>query len=342
MADPQLKRGHIRIANHLFRAAMLAKLSPVESRALMECLWRQYGWSHGGPPVPFKVGGSGLAQSIGGTRSTASQAITSLVDAGIIGPTGESDDRGRRFFLVQKDFERWTCGFHRNPSRVHWTPVAGEVSPLRNASVLISEHKRPDIETLDTSNDQPVAVSSEPLEPKRTKENQICADLAPQKIEDWRPVWEAWRESNPTARKSPTSGQRATIKARLRDYSVEDLSSYFRWLRESPHKRALFCRSEGHDGWTSVMRPTNVDERMPWVSEWTGGGSVQAPQAERKGESYPRWLEEAVMQKIPREGLSREDLTIALLQAHPRIGEVSESMQREVLDLCLMQMGWSR
>ena len=159
---------------------------------------------------------------------------------------------------------------------------------------------------------------------------------------DWRPVWEAWRESNPTARKSPTSGQRATIKARLKDYSVEDLSSYFRWLRESPHKRALFCRSEGHDGWTSVMRPTNVDERMPWVSEWTGGGSVQAPQAERKGEPYPRWLEEAVMQKIPREGLRREDLTIALLQAHPRIGEVSESMQREVLDLCLMQMGWSR
>lgn len=95
--------------------------------------------------------------------------------------------------------------------------------------------------------------------------------------EDARPspvdlVWASWRESNPSARKAPTSGQRKTIKARLQDHSPEALADYFRWLRESHHKRATFCRQEGHDGFTSVMRPTNVDERMPWVQEWASGG----------------------------------------------------------------------
>ena len=90
-------------------------------------------------------------------------------------------------------------------------------------------------------------------------------------------VWASWRALNTTARKTPTAGQRKTIRARLKEYSVEDLDDYFRWLREAPHKRAVFCRTEGHDGFKSTMLPGNCDERMPWVAEWTGGGSVVAP-----------------------------------------------------------------
>ena len=169
MADVQVERGHIRIANKLFRAAVLAKLSPVEVRALMECLWRQYGWSKGGPPVPFRLGGSGLAQSIGGSRSTASQALTTLVDAGIVAPTGDTDDRGRRSFLVNKDYEQWTCGFHRNPGRVHWTPNVGEVSPFQNTSVPVSRRERSGFKTPTTPEAQTVAASSEGLETRRAK-----------------------------------------------------------------------------------------------------------------------------------------------------------------------------
>jgi len=172
MADVQVERGHIRLANKLYRAAMLAKLSPVEVRALMECLWRQYGWCKSGDaPASFRLGGSGLAQSIGGSRSTSSQAITTLVDAGIIAPTGEVDDRGRRSFLVNKDYERWTCGFHRNPSRVHWTPKVGEVSPFQDASVPKPERTRPESGTHPAPEVQPPKASSRALEPRRAKEN---------------------------------------------------------------------------------------------------------------------------------------------------------------------------
>jgi len=176
MADVQLSGGHIRIANALFRAAMLAKLSPVEQRALMECVWRQYGWADPkAPPVPFELAGSALSQAVGGSRSTASQAITALVDHNILVQYGEAGDRGRRSFLLQKDFTLWTCGFHRNPSRVHWTPAAGEVSPFQNASVLKPERKRPETRTHTMPEAQPLKASSDRLEPIRTKENQESA-----------------------------------------------------------------------------------------------------------------------------------------------------------------------
>ena len=89
-------------------------------------------------------------------------------------------------------------------------------------------------------------------------------------------VWDPWRQHNPTARKRPTKKQRATIRARRKDYSAEELANYFRWVRESGHKRARYCREESHDGWESIMRPGHVDERMPWVAEWIRQGAVKA------------------------------------------------------------------
>mgnify|MGYP003642168228 CR=1 FL=1 len=155
-------------------------------------------------------------------------------------------------------------------------------------------------------------------------------------------VWASWRALNTTARKTPTAGQRKTIRARLKDYSVEDLGDYFRWLREAPHKRAVFCRTEGHDGFKSTLLPGNCDERMTWVAEWTGGGSVVAPVEAPPAERYPRWLEDAVMQKVYVEKLQPADLTVELLQQHPRIAEVPEAFQLEVIGACFEQKGWKR
>ena len=102
-------------------------------------------------------------------------------------------------------------------------------------------------------------------------------------------VWAAWRQLHPTARKAPTKGQRRAIKARLADHSAEDLAEYFRWISEAPHQRSTFCRAQGHDGFASVMRPANCDERMPWVAEWLGDGRpvgdfVEPP---KRGEPVP-------------------------------------------------------
>ena len=59
-------------------------------------------------------------------------------------------------------------------------------------------------------------------------------------------------------------------------------------------------------------------------------------------ERYPRWLEDAVMQKIYVEKLQPADLTVELLQQHPRIAEVSQEFQLEVIGACFEQKGWKR
>ena len=84
-------------------------------------------------------------------------------------------------------------------------------------------------------------------------------------------VWAGWRDCNHTARTAPTAKQRTAIKARLTEHAVEALRAYFRWVRESPHPRATYCRENGHDGFESVMRPGHVDERMGWVKAWLAG-----------------------------------------------------------------------
>ena len=177
---------------------------------------------------------------------------------------------------------------------------------------------------------------------EQARENDPALPLKAPKPSDSDRVWSAWRALNTTARKTPTAGQRKTIRARLKEYSVEDLGDYFRWLRESPHKRAVFCRTEGHDGFKSTLLPGNCDERMTWVAEWTGGGSVVAPVEAPPAERYPRWLEDAVMQKIYVEKLQPADLTVELLQQHPRIAEVSQEFQLEVIGACFEQKGWKR
>ena len=111
---------------------------------------------------------------------------------------------------------------------------------------------------------------------EQARENDPALPLKAPKPSDSDRVWASWRALNTTARKTPTAGQRKTIRARLKDYSVEELGDYFRWLREAPHKRAVFCRTEGHDGFKSTMLPGNCDERMTWVAEWKADGSVRA------------------------------------------------------------------
>jgi len=301
MADVQVERGHIRIANKLFRAAVLAKLSPVEVRALMECLWRQYGWSNGGAPAPFRLGGSGLAQSIGGSRSTASQAITTLVDAGIIKETGDADDRGRRDFLVVKDYERWTCGFHRNPGRVHWTPSGGEVSPFRDTSVPVSRRTRSGFETLTTQEAQPVAASSEPLEPRENQEEnqvppkppkgggQFSLDIeAAPKPDPVLEVLAGYMEGRSASARPDDDGDfRVKVEARLArkgkgrskvkgpECTAQDLIDLSRWVLTSPSRDAVLLREGGHDGYGTIYKPTRMEERLISMRAWRDEGAVK-------------------------------------------------------------------
>ncbi|MCH9838049.1 replication protein, partial [bacterium] len=181
MADVQTEKGHIRIANNLYRAITLAKVTPIQRRALLECIWRQYGWAKRGAKVqPFPLGGTDLAKSIGCSRPTASTAVSGLVEMRVLLKTTS----GR--FLLEKDFDRWRCGFSGDPDRVHWTAANGYLDP---SEVLANDDaQRNEMLTQASSNDnaernemltppmpqRPLLVDSsgslEPREPSTTKE----------------------------------------------------------------------------------------------------------------------------------------------------------------------------
>ena len=321
MADVQLKDGHIRIANRLFRAAFLAKLSPVESRCLMECLWRQYGWAiPTKAPEPFKVGGSALAQAVGGSRSTASQALTTLVDAGVLAPTGEADDRGRRFFLVQKDYERWTCGFHRNPGRTHWTPRIGDVSPFQNASVLIPERERPDTGTPTTTQTRAVVESPGALEPRENQvENQAPLLLTPVKADPVLTVWAGYTACRENQRKAPGKTARTVIKARLKDgRSVEALIAVAEWVMLSPDGWAPLLRESQSTGYETIYKPTKMDGRIDQAMAWRSNGSVKAPAGQ-----VPGLTDEQRIAAQRKYAWQRDEL-VARMEAAPDIAAIPE------------------
>ena len=118
MADVQLERGHLRIANNLFRALGLAKLSDTQRRVLWECVGRQYGWAKvGQSPSPFVAMPSSMGRAVGCARETASRALTSLARQRLIQKVAPHT------YLVVKDYDHWRCGFHGDPSEVHWTPA---------------------------------------------------------------------------------------------------------------------------------------------------------------------------------------------------------------------------
>jgi DNA-binding transcriptional ArsR family regulator len=315
MADVQVHKGHIRIANQLYRAAMLAKLSPYESRALMECLWRQYGWANAGcAPVPFRLGGTALAQAIGGSRTTASQALTTLVDAGVIYPTGEPDDRGRRMFLVRKDFDRWTCGFHRDPKRVHWTPKSGDVSPYQNASVLTSVRERPDISTQAPPESQPAKAFPRPLEPRENQEENQTPIVPkgtggvvplfkvpeePKRESPVQRVWDGYVEGRQSQRKVPGADAKKRIRSALKEYSVEELIAVSHWILLAPDDYCRRQREGGYTTYSTIYKPTGMQDRVDKAMAWAAAGKstfTATEAADHDGwwaENGARWLRDA-------------------------------------------------
>ena len=130
-----------------------------------------------------------------------------------------------------------------------------------------ADGERPRDETGRSGTKRPAGADARAV-PSRLVSSTESAEAQPRagaRPEAERVVWDAWREGAAGSRQNPTANQRKLIKARLRDHSEADLVRYFRWLRTSTHKRARFLRDEGHMGFTSVMRPSNVDERMEWV-----------------------------------------------------------------------------
>lgn len=135
MADVQTEHGHVRVANGLYRAIRLARLSGVQLRVLLVVVERQYGWAKPAQrPQPFSAGGSCLSRDAGCSRSEANRALRALVAFRILvvsQPPGRSAPGN---YLLDKDYDRWRCGFFGDPDVVTWTPGRGALDPLSRVS----------------------------------------------------------------------------------------------------------------------------------------------------------------------------------------------------------------
>jgi len=185
MADVQVERGHIRLANQLFRALSLAKLSPVQRDVLAEAVWRQYGWADmKGAPEPFPMSPADVARRVGCTRESASRAINSLASLRILSkaPAG---------YLVAKDFDLWRCGFKADPSAPAWRPDRDEtdtgVTKQTRTPCRDDHGDRDEMDTVCAPKSTPAVVFAAPLEPMRTRENHSSSSAgasAPVPTED--------------------------------------------------------------------------------------------------------------------------------------------------------------
>ncbi len=111
MADVQLEHGFTRIAHALLRALMRAKLSEREKSVVLCVMDRTYGAP--GSPTRAKIGSSAIAHDLGIPRQTATAITAKLVAYGVLGR--ECRERSRAVLWVEKDFDRWSCGFRVRP-----------------------------------------------------------------------------------------------------------------------------------------------------------------------------------------------------------------------------------
>jgi len=301
MADVQQEKGHIRIANNLYRAVTLAKVTPIQRCAILECLWRQYGWAKRGKRVqPFPLGGTDLGKSIGCSRPTASTAISGLVEMRVLLKTTS----GR--FLLEKDFDRWRCGFNGDPDRVHWTAAHGYLDPsevLENDDAGRNEILTPALaaaysgrnETLTrtTLKSQSVAGPTGALEPRRAKESQgepraresqVSLIPKPKKNTKTDPrfvrIWNGVKGYvSDSKREYPPADLVKLLVALFKadpDLSVDTLAAMPRWIMESPQKYPQDRRADGYCKTGTLYKQESISNRMGWCEEWLARGAPKA------------------------------------------------------------------
>jgi len=321
MADVQQEKGHIRIANNLYRAVTLAKVTPIQRCAILECLWRQYGWAKKGKRVqPFPLGGTDLGKSIGCSRPTASTAISGLVEMRVLLKTTS----GR--FVLEKDFDRWRCGFNGDPDRVHWTAAHGYLDPsevladddaerneMLTPALADGDGERNEMLTPVPPESPPVVDSPEPLEPKRTNESQGEPPKPPKGGGQFSLIAQDPPKPDPILEivfpgyMVGRNGQGPDPDGDFRDYtekrlamvgsrgrkgpkcSPADLVLISEWVLNCPTGEAMTLRSGGHTKYATIYKALRFEVRLMEAREWDKGGrSTVAVQRPRNGQPVYR------------------------------------------------------
>lgn len=111
MKSVQLEHGHVRIANPIMEALALAPFTGAQFRVIMHLIRETYGWRRKDAEVSLTALCAGTSLS----RSSASDALTSLVAADVVIQVQPPGFRTAGVYRVQKDPREWSGQFQCNP-----------------------------------------------------------------------------------------------------------------------------------------------------------------------------------------------------------------------------------
>jgi hypothetical protein len=209
-------------------------------------------------------------------------------------------------YLLNKDFDRWRCGFSAEPVTGMWRPNRDEMDthPVTNQArtPCPDDHApRDEMDTVPMPESTLVVDRTQPLEPVRTNESQVEPPKAPQGASQFSliiddapkpdPVLEVlagYMEGRPAKSRPDENGDfRVKVEARLArkgkgrsktkgpECTPQDLADLSRWVLKSPGRDAELLREGGHDGYGTIYKPTRMEERLISMRAWRDEGAIK-------------------------------------------------------------------
>ena len=111
----------------------------------------------------------------------------------------------------------------------------------------------------------PVGLLSEQHSPGQVKDDSVTQ------------VWVGYVEGRSKQREVPGKDATRRIRSALKEYSVGELVRVSRWVLQSPEWWCVRQRESGNTTYTTIYKPTGLQDRVDKAAAWEEAGAEQAP-----------------------------------------------------------------
>lgn len=167
MADVQVEKGHIRIANPVMEALALAPFNGGQVRVLLAILRATWGWQR----KEAELSTADLAETTGMARSTAAAGLRALVDEGVVIEVHKPSFSSSGTYRPQKDPTKWGR-FTVHPPALSENSDTPKPRTLRTQAPETPEFRTGDSEVPDTKTPEAVAAQGSPPAERQSKDRK--------------------------------------------------------------------------------------------------------------------------------------------------------------------------
>ena len=134
MANPQLQKGYVRIANELLEAICRLNVSGNEMRILLYIIRRTYGFNRSCAEIPL----SDISEALGMKKGNVSRELKKLREANIIKQHSNKGVRPQTLSIV-KNYEKW----HVESCAV--LPLSNSITVIKNDNPTVIKNDNPTV-----------------------------------------------------------------------------------------------------------------------------------------------------------------------------------------------------